>query len=148
MSKKLPFFEKYVFSRNHADTHTQTHIYIHSHTHAYYLCKGNINTGFSINVPAFPVSIHNNTVSSTCYFIMHYYRLSFLKFILLKVNATQRSFFKKITKFFLLCTMIGHIKTHQKMKKKMGVTILFWELWGETVILDYEENTKIEKYDL
>ena len=30
----------------------------------------------------------------------------------------------------------------------MGVTILFWELWGETVILDYEENTKIEKYDL
>ena len=35
-----------------------------------------------------------------------------------------------------------------KNEKKMGVTILFWELWGETVILDYEENTKIEKYDL
>ena len=107
-----------------------------------------MNTGFSFNVPSFPVSTHNNTVSATCYLIMHNYRLSFLKFILLKVNATQRSFFKKITKFFLLCTMIGHIKTHQKMKKKMGVTILFWKFWGETVILDYEENTKIEKYDL
>ena len=123
--KTVIFQEICVFQKSCTYTHTHIHTHTNTHTHTHYLWEDNMNTGFSFNVPSFPVSTHNNTVSATCYLIMHNYRLSFLKFILLKVNATQRSFFKKITKFFLLCTMIGLIKTHQKMKKKWGSPYYF-----------------------
>ena len=36
-------------------------------------------------------------------------------------------------------------KMHQFMKKKLGVTRGFKDLWAKTFILDYEGNTKSQK---